>query len=55
MPAVSVSSVPQRAQRIPDEEWELWTEKLVKLFLEDDVPRKEIVAIMAERHNFRVT
>lgn len=51
----SVSSMPQRARRIPNEEWEIWKEKLVKLFVEDDVPRKEIVAKMAEQHQFIIT
>ncbi|KAF6239042.1 hypothetical protein HO173_002914 [Letharia columbiana] len=54
-PAEGGSSVPQRARRIPDGEWEIWREKLVNLFLEDDVPRKEIVAIMAEKHHFIIT
>lgn len=54
-PVESESSVPQRARRIPDEKWEIWREELVKLFLEDDVPRKEIVAIMAEKHDFHIT
>lgn len=54
-PAGRVSSIPQRARRIPDEEWEIWKEKLVKLFIEDDVPRKEIIATMAEEHHFIVT
>lgn len=47
--------MPQRARRIPNEEWEIWKEKLVKLFVEDDVPRKEIVAKMAEQHQFIIT
>ncbi|MCJ1456035.1 hypothetical protein MMC28_006392 [Mycoblastus sanguinarius] len=53
--AAGVPPMPQRARRIPDEEWEVWREKLVKLFLEGDVPRKKIVAIMAEKHHFVIT
>lgn len=52
--AVSVST-PQRARRIPDEEWEIWREELVKLFIEENLPRKEIVTVMAEKHHFIIT
>ena len=54
-PVESVPSIPQRARRIPDEEWETWKEKLVKLFIEDDEPRKAIIAIMAQEHQFIIT
>ena len=48
-------STPQRARRIPDEEWEIWRDELVKLFIEEDLPRKEVITVMAEKHHFTIT
>jgi len=52
---VDASSQAQRARRIPDQEWEIWREKLVKLYVEEDVSRKEIIDIMAKKHDFVIT
>lgn len=45
----------QRARCIPDADWETHRERLIDLYLENDTSRKEIVDIMAQRHNFVVT
>ena len=45
----------QRARRIPDAEWEVWHQKLVRLYVEDDISRKDIIQIMADEHNFVIT
>ncbi len=52
---VDASSQAQRARRIPDQEWEIWREKLVKLYVQEDVSRIEIIDIMAKEHNFVIT
>lgn len=45
----------QRARRIPDAEWEIWHQKLVHLYVEEDISRKDIIQIMADEHNFVIT
>lgn len=52
---MDASSQAQRARRIPDQEWEIRREKLVKLYVEEDVSRKEIIDIMAKEHDFVIT
>lgn len=42
----------RRARRIPDQEWNTWREKLIRLYVKDDFSRKEIIKVMAEEHNF---
>lgn len=44
-----------RARRIPDEEWDTYREKLVKLYVEEEVSQKDIIDIMANEHNFIIT
>ena len=46
------SSQDQRARRIPDQEWDAWREKLVRLYVEDSLSRNEIIEIMAKEHGF---
>lgn len=43
-----------RARRIHDEEWDVWRDLLTKLYVEDDVSRKDLVEIMATEHHFIV-
>ena len=45
----------QRARRIPDAEWEVWRKELVRLYVEEDVTRREIIRIMANEHEFVIT
>ena len=45
----------QRARRIPDAEWEVWRQELVRLYVEEDVSQKDIIHIMANEHNFAIT
>ena len=51
-PTVHASLQAQRARRIPDQEWETWREKLVRLYVEEGVSRKEIIDVMAKNHDF---
>ena len=44
-----------RPLRIPDSEWESQRERLLELYLEQDVSRDEIVHTMAREHNFHIT
>ena len=44
-----------RAKCIPDADWETHREKLIELYLEHDTSRKDIVDMMAQRHNFVIT
>ena len=45
----------QRARRIPDAVWEVWRQELVRLYVEEDVSRKDIIHLMANKHNFAIT
>lgn len=45
----------QRAPRRPEAEWERWRQELVRLFVEENVSRKEIIHIMANKHGFHIT
>ena len=45
----------QRARRIPDAEWEVWRQELVRLYVEEDVTRREVIRIMANEHEFVIT
>ena len=44
-----------RAKCIPDADWETHRERLIELYLESDISRKDIVDVMAQRHNFVMT
>jgi hypothetical protein len=46
------ASQDQRARRIPDQEWDAWREKLVRLYVGDSLSRNEIIEIMAKEHGF---
>ncbi len=41
--------------QIQDEEWEIWRDVLIHLYLENDAKLKDIVRIMAEEYKFVVT
>ena len=45
----------QRARRIPDAEWEVWRQELVRLYVEENASRREIIHIMANEHGFVIT
>ena len=44
-----------RARPIPEDTWESWRVYLVRLYLEFDMQRKDIVEKMAEEYQFVVT
>ena len=44
-----------RATRISDGEWDCWREKIVHLYMEENMPRKELVEAMANEHGFSIT
>lgn len=44
-----------RARRIPDKEWDEYREKLVKLYVEEDISRKDIIDTMTKEHSFVIT
>lgn len=50
-----MSSSQRRARRIPDETWENWHEEIVRLYVEEDTPRKDIVDIMRRQHSLVIT
>ena len=54
-PGVVPSMLSSRARRIPEEEWENYREKLVKLYIEEEASQKDIIDLMAEQHNFVIT
>lgn len=45
----------QRARRIPDAEWEVWHQELIRLYVDEGLPRKDIIHMMANEHNFVIT
>ena len=45
----------RRARRIPDAEWEVRRQELIRLYVEENVSRREIIHIMAKEHEFVVT
>ena len=45
----------QRARRIPDAEWEVWRQELIRLYVEENASRREIIRIMADEHEFVIT
>ena len=44
-----------RARRIPDQEWDVWRDKLVKLYIEDGMTLKDIIDTMENEHSFPIT
>lgn len=44
----------ERARRIRDEEWEVWRDQLIRLFLDDGLSRKDVVDAMAKYHHFLI-
>lgn len=52
-----VDNSPQlkRAKCIPDAEWDAWRERLVTLYLKDELSRKDIVDTIAKEHKFKIT
>ena len=44
-----------RAPRISDEEWDCWREKIVYLYIEENMSRKELVETMTNEHGFSIT
>lgn len=52
---VDTSPQPHRAKRIPDAEWDAWREKIITLYLRDEVSRKDIVDTMTKDHKFVFT
>ena len=45
----------QRARRIPDAEWEVWRQELIRLYVEENASRRDIIHIMANEHDFVIT
>lgn len=50
--ASDMSSGLPRAQRIRDDEWEVWRDTLTRLYIEDDMSRKDLINTMAKEHQF---
>ena len=52
-----VDTSPQihRAKCILDADWDTWRERLVTLYLKDEVSRKDIINITAKEHKFEIT
>ncbi|MCJ1434039.1 hypothetical protein MMC27_003405 [Xylographa pallens] len=44
-----------RAPRISDGEWDRWREKVVHLYIEENMSRKELVEAMTKEHGFSIT
>ena len=45
----------KRAPRIQENEWNNWRDLLVKLYIEDDKSREEVIGTMAKDHGFVIT